>query len=282
MKTFCIPKAIALELKNRVKSGSLDIKKVIDMKSVERKKYFSELTNKDIGEFMNLSLEKAIASSKKESLQNWANMVFKGKGKDNITYKKLTEKIKGLNENELLSNEPGIVDDLVMDKLGISITKDEGAKITTLAEKIQKIETDLGDNLDDVSFYNASKENKDKVIDFWKTKSEMEDYLNSLSPSSFMKQLTDVYSKASLLFSAKTGVLNLVSNTSGGLVKMIERRIVNASLRSGIDKKIYHDYIKMSLKIYKESSFDVTRTFGVESSSMITGEKMTQDRKSVV
>jgi len=92
-KEFCIPKHLVKKLKESALKGKVDIEKLYDMTSKERREFFTEQTNKELGQFINTEFEKAIQSTQKDALTKWAESVFRPKVKKTAVYKTVLDKI---------------------------------------------------------------------------------------------------------------------------------------------------------------------------------------------
>lgn len=144
-----------------------------------------------------------------------------------------------------------ILENVVADKLGVSVSKGEVAEITVKAKKIDESQTKLGDDLGNP---NKLQEN----LDFFKAKKEMDDYLLSKHPSNKLKVLTGTIGRGMMLFSVKSPVLNIGSNIEIGFTEALSRRIANGTLR-GADNKLAIDFVKMTNKIYQATGYDISR-----------------------
>ena len=81
MATFCIPKHLVDKLKSSALRGEVDIAKLYDMSSSERRDFFAKYTDKELGKFINTEFEKAIISNQQDALTSWAESVFSPKEK---------------------------------------------------------------------------------------------------------------------------------------------------------------------------------------------------------
>jgi len=70
MAIFCIPKISIEKLKSSALKGEVDIKKLYDMSSQERRDLFTKYTDKGLGQFINAEFEKAMISKQKNAMTN--------------------------------------------------------------------------------------------------------------------------------------------------------------------------------------------------------------------
>ena len=65
MAIICIPKNQIEKLKKSALKGEIDIAKLYDMSSKERRDFFAGHTDTDLGKFINTEFEKAMTSKQK-------------------------------------------------------------------------------------------------------------------------------------------------------------------------------------------------------------------------
>lgn len=144
-----------------------------------------------------------------------------------------------------------ILENVVADKLGVSVSKGEVAEITAKAKKIDTAQIKLGDDLG-----NPTKVSEN--IDFFKAKKEMDDYLLSRHPSNKLKVLTGTIGRGMMLGSVKSPILNIGSNIEIGFAEALSRRIETGRL-TGANNKMAVDFVKMANQIYQKTGYDVSR-----------------------
>lgn len=253
MAMFCIPKNLVKTLKESALKGKVDLEKLVDMSSAERRKFFTEQTDVDLGPFLNTKFEEALVSSQKDSMLDWAKSVFTPKAQEAPVYKSVLDKIKNLDEIGVLdpASEKAFLEDLVSDRLGINVSPAEVKAISEKAKVIQEAQERLGNDLGNPS---KTQEN----IDFLKAKKEMDNYLMGLLPSSNLKILTGTIGRGAMLASFKSPLLNIGSNIEVGLTEAMSRRLAERSFK-GADNKLAVDYVKFARKVYSETGFDIAR-----------------------
>lgn len=270
MAVFCIPKHLVSKLKESALKGEIDITRLYDMSSKERREFFTKFTDKETGKFLNTEFEKAMISEQKNALTDWVKGVFTPEAKSKPVFKNILDKINSLDELGVLTpkSEKAFLEDLVSDKLGISITPQETKAISEKAIKIQQAQEKLGNNLGDPNFIQEN-------IDFFKAKSEMDDYLLSLNPAHNLKVLTGTTGRGAMLASVKSPVLNIGSNTEVGIVEALSRRLSEGSLKT-TDNKLAMDYVKMVNKVYQQSGYDISRMTSLADTG-VSGQRVLGD-----
>lgn len=253
MATFCLPKNKVEELKKSALKGEINIRELYSMTSKERRDFFTKHTDKDLGKFLNVEFEKAMISKQKTALTDWAKSVFKPEAQSKPVYKNVIDKIKSLDDMGVLSpaGEQAFLEDLVSDKLGITVSPEEVLAIHERAQAIEKAQEALGVDLG----------NPDKLqenLDFFKAKKVMDDYLLSLTPASKLKVLTSTIGRGMMLASIKAPVLNIGSNIEVGFTEALTRRIAGNKLK-GSDNQQAIAYMKMVNKIYQATGYDLSR-----------------------
>lgn len=236
------------------------------MSSEERKNIFKKYLPKELAVFANKEFEKAIVSSKKDSLVKWAEQTFKGEKrarKDDII-----NKIKKLEERGMLDEnlEKGFLEDLVADELGVYITPDELKNINKIADELEQLSKD--------KMKIDGKEVDLPTVDYFKKRQEMIDYINSINPSPLLKILSSVISRTFLLASFKSPIVNVVGNSTQGLATSLVRRLGNKKFK-GANPDLVKKYVKMNYKIFQESGYDTSRMFEIMDDRKIIGEKIT-------
>lgn len=258
MSLFCVPKHLVDKIKNSALSKEADIAKLYDMTSQERRDFFTKVTDVETGEFINTKFEQAMVSKQKTALLDWAKSVFSPMEKVKPVYKNVLDKINLLQEEAFMNQkeEDVFLEDLVTERLGISISKQEMQDIIKRAGVIQEKQAKLGDNLNNPEF---RKEN----IEFYSSMKEMNDYLLSKTPSNPFKVLTGTIGRGMMLASIKSPTLNIGSNMIVGTAEAIVRRIANGKILGG-NNGLASSYIRMANEIYYKTGFDISRMQGME------------------
>lgn len=258
MAIFCIPKHLVDKIKNSALAKEADIAKLYSMTSQERRAFFTKVTDVETGKFINTKFEQAMVSKQQDALLDWAKSVFSPQEKTKPVYKNILDKINTLQEDAFMNQkeEDIFLEDLVTEKLGISISKDEMKEIITRAKNIQDKQEKLGDKLHNPEFI---KEN----VDFYKSMNEMNKYLQSRVPSNTAQVLMGTIGRGMMLFSLKSPVLNVGSNLLVGTSEAITRRL-SSGVIGGNNTKLALSYINMAREIYKNTGFDISRMQGMQ------------------
>jgi len=264
MATTCITKRLAEQLKVAVKAGKINVAKMYEMTSKERRELFEHYVDKETASFVNGKFEEAMISTDVDALKTWAKQTFNIKEKKSGKYNDVLKKIDTLKELGVLDPEKStaFLEDLVATKLGATVTAEE-AKI--ISEKSAKIAEEAGKR----SKFGTP------TLEYFKARREMENYLDSIVPSSRLKVATSVIARGTMLASIKSPLLNIESNTVHGLIQAVERRF-NSRRLGGVNNSYAKDYIAFVNKVYAETAYDVSRMQTLESEAQIRGEDVTK------
>lgn len=253
MSLFCLPQKDVKKLKESALKGEIKIAELYKMTSEGRREFFAKYTDEKLGRLLNVEFEKAMISKQQTALTDWAKSVFKPEAQQEKVFKTVLDKIKSLDEMGVLTpkSEQAFLEDLVSDRLGISVSPEEVAEIKAKAEVIDAAQQKLGNDLGNP---NKPKEN----LDFFKAKKEMDEYLQSLTPTSNVRVLTGTIGRGMMLASVKSPLLNIGSNIEIGFTEALSRRIATGALK-GSDNALAVSYVKMVNKIYQETGYDLSR-----------------------
>ena len=262
MPTFCIDKPVAQKMKDAVKSGEINIQKLYDMTSAERRGVFEKYSSTDLAKHINAAFENAMVSKQKGTLKKWAESVFTPSQKQSANYKNVLDKINDLDKLGVLNtqNSNSFMEDLVAEKLGVSVTPAEVKEITTRAKKLETLfNQDTNDGL--------------PPVEYWVERKGMENYLNSLVPSSSLKVATSIAGRGAMLFSIKSPITNIISNTVQGAVQAFERRIASNTYK-GLNGDFALEYVKKVNDIYQKSGYDISRMESFSQGQRRLGEEI--------
>lgn len=238
-------------------------KAIVEMSSQERKAFFVQALNNEVtGAQLTASFEKAMASKQSKALSNWAKSVFTEKEMKEKTYPDVISKINNLQKQGILkpSLTDQYLDSLIATSLGLELKADEVKRINELSEKIQEAEKKAPDN----QFFGYS-------MDYFKARKEMNNYLESINPSSTLEILSGLIGRGNLLFSAKSPTTNVVSNLSSFITEPLTRRII-ARQASGVNSDLIIPFIKEAHKIYQETGYDPVRMLRMQDDQKTLGE----------
>lgn len=151
------------------------------------------------------------------------------------------------------------------DIFGTTVSQEEANQIIG---KIGEIEKSIVNTLDETG--NPS-------VQTWQKINEMNNLVESLTPSPALQIATSIVGRGMMLLSIKSPVLNVVSNTENILTEMLIRRAVN-SLEGGasfsaVDKNVEKDYLAYADDVYRASGYNVSTTEGLDAATVTLGER---------
>ena len=151
------------------------------------------------------------------------------------------------------------------DIFGTTVSQEEANQIIG---KIGEIEKSIVNTLDETG--NPS-------VQTWQKINEMNNLVESLTPSPALQIATSIVGRGIMLLSVKSPVLNVVSNTENILTEMLIRRAVN-SLEGGasfsaVDKNVEKDYLAYADDVYRASGYNVSTTEGLDAATVTLGER---------
>lgn len=261
MAFFCLSKEVADSLKARAVAGEINIQELYDMTPAVRRSFFEKFVDKETARGINAGFDLAIASSQQSALRNWAKALLRGSEKTGRK-KDVFDKINSLSELGALNptNQDAFASDLVAIWLGATITAQEASTIADKATKLQELAKDT-------SKFGTP------TIEYFEARKDMENYLESINPSSRLKVLTSIIGRASMLASFKSPLLNIQSNTIQAFLTGAERRINSRSF-SGSNNSYAGEYIKFVNQVYKKSGYDISRMRTISGEQTVRGENI--------
>jgi hypothetical protein len=206
-----------------------------------------------MGQFLNTKFEAAMVSKNKTAYTEYVNSLFNPKQRGKPTYQRMMERIESL-ENMGALNKKGqeiFLEDLVADKLGISVSGKEVAIISEKAAKIDAARQALGSDLG-----NPAKANE--IVAFFEAKKNMDDYLLGLMPANKLRVLTGTIGRGMMLASVKSPIINIGTNLQLGVAEAISRRIGNGKFGGG-NTDLAVSYIKLVNRVYTKTGYDISR-----------------------
>ena len=263
MANICIPKETAERMKQAVRNGDISVKDLYEMTSEQRQGVFKQFASKDLAEKINSGFEAAMVSKQKLALKSWAERIFTPKEKNQAPYQNVLRKIEKLDKLGVLTpqNSESYLSDLVADRLGVSVSAEE---VKTIAQKAK--------NLDEV--YHRKTDDGLPPDEYWTALRDMEDYTRSLTPTPRLRVATSVIGRGTMLFSLKSPIVNIVSNTSQGFIQGLNRR-VSSNTYKGLNGEFAVSYVKRVNSIYQSSGYDISRMESVSDPRLVRGEEIT-------
>jgi hypothetical protein len=269
MPVTCLTKEKANQLREGVAKGEFDVAKMFEMTTAQRRALFEKYLDKENSTFVNTAFERAMTSSRDDALSKWAENTFIGK--DPKVKATVMDRVKGV--KEILNGEQQIdlIEDILAEKLGITVTPEELQNIIKYTDKMESAYTESeGLTVDQV-------ENYDLYKNYFKAENNLRKYLQSIEPSSNWNVFVDSTGKMVMLGSIKSPALNVFSNTlmkgSGGIINQIESVLAGKPLLAGLNTKYATDYVKSNTKLFWETGYDTSRMDAVGDTKMLLGEK---------
>ncbi len=148
---------------------------------------------------------------------------------------------------------------------GTTLTQEEANQIIG---KVAEIEKSISTTLDETG--NPS-------IQTWVKINEMNNLIESYTPSPALQIATSIVGRGVMLASLKSPTLNIISNTENILAEMLIRRAVNtiegSATQSAVDRSVVSDYLKYAKDVYKYSGYNVSTTQDIDASIVTLGEQ---------
>ncbi len=294
-KNFCLIKDDVDKLMSYLKTGE-NYTKFFELTSQERKDILKTFMSEEEAKTTNTTFEKALAKKKNDALTkaliglypkaeqysiekqaldnllknnsinkdtydarlNKLNSRYDAKDR---TFEGLQKKLVKMSNDGILANIDNTIDDFVEAELGAVITPEEAKKIDELVIKMKQ-ELDKGS---DNPFDQYNKE-------FYIARSELEKYLNAITPQSSLRLVTTTIFMGNMLSSLKSATTNVIGNSSISFGELLRRRVQTGKI--GIDVKFTMGYMKHAISTYKNSGIDIVRVDRLENNRKLLGEKI--------
>jgi hypothetical protein len=262
----CITIETANKLKELAKKGQINIAKMYEMTSEQRRTLFEQVVDKDTAIFVNTKFEEAMISENQNALKKWAESTFNTREKKSEGYKDIIKKIDNLREMGILDpkSTDAFLEDLVASKLGVTVTADEAK---TINEKSKKLEELYVEGLGNPNV------NPKGQREYFKARRDIEDYLDSLTPSSKLRVVTSTISRGNMLWRLPSILVNINSNNIEGTIATVVRRFAERTIKADNAGEI-GKYVKFNANIFLETGFDLSRMQTIESDRKILGEEI--------
>lgn len=132
---FCLPEVLTKKFITALKSGELDIAKLTDMSSAERRATFSKVLGEEAGKATNALFEsKLLLKNQQTGLINW---IKKLTGITPEVRRDMLAKVERLDQVLEPDSERAFLSDLVEQRLGMGVTSKEAAEIARLAKDVE-------------------------------------------------------------------------------------------------------------------------------------------------
>lgn len=235
MARICLPKELAQRFRTSLKNGEIDVEKISQLPSKDRREYFSKIVGEEDAKMVNSLFEsKLLLKNQKEGLIRWAKQV------GGITEYKRADLLAKINKIENVLDGDTFYDDLASEKLGVNITEQEAKDITSLAREATEAQEKM---------LNAPRRSMDGAP----TKEEIEFGLKTIRLNNYVNDLkvkAERISAKEFLFSPKKATMEVA-----GITKSLTSSLDNSALlRQGI-KTIFSNpkqWIKNAPKTFSD------------------------------
>ncbi|MDL5055906.1 hypothetical protein [Geitlerinema calcuttense] len=225
-------------------------------------------------------------------LANWERRVF---GTDKLWSEiKANKQLKGAFSRLEALNDLGVLtppqmdkfmSDYVADVMGINLTAEEAAEIGAKVSAVSKAFDKVGGDW--------TADNSDSVINYFVKRKELETYLNYLDPEPAAEVFLDVGARGSILFSLRSLSNSIMYQIAPSASRLLIKRLSSGFLipgdystidrittglsgaASGINAKQLTDHVRMAMKIYAKTSYDISRMESLDDGFRYFGEKFT-------
>lgn len=134
---FCIPKANANDFLAAIKSGAIDVEKLMDMTSAERRAHFSAVVGENLAQGVNAAFEeKLLLKDQQRGLMTWAKQMS---GLSDRVKLDFIQKVQKLDKVLEPAEEKAFLEDLAAKKFGAPITMAEAKTISQGAKRISDL-----------------------------------------------------------------------------------------------------------------------------------------------
>ncbi len=276
---------ISIDVAKQMYDYGLRAAKLKKVSSENRIKTLSKYVGSNIAKKLNERFEQSIKTNR---LADWEQKTIGSKELyENKKISPTVAKIEALNDIGLLTPKQTVdfMKDLVSSKLGITITREEAAKISELSKKQSELQQKIGDDW--------TWKNKENIKEFFRTKKETTDYLKKINPDPAIEVFTGIGARGAMLFSLRSATNSLVYQVLPGIERAVAKRLTSAALLPGdfkfVDRlivtfsgmkdlsvsKFWKEQTKMGIEIYKETRYDISRLVKLDDGFKYFGEKFT-------
>lgn len=151
----------------------------------------------------------------------------------------------------------------VNEQLGLSMSMAEAETITRKADDML------------ASLENSKAKNGNPSVDFFVKQKDLENYANSLAPSSRARVLVSLIGRGNLLASIKSPFTNIENNIVVGILRAITRRIKLQVGKSIVSPELIAENKQYSYEIWKKTGYNVNNITPETPRNTILGEKIT-------
>lgn len=217
---FCLNPSIAQEFKSRLDDGSLDVNKLSQMTSEERRSALEEVVGKENAQEVNSSFEgKLLLKDSQAGLERWVKNLtdVSPKVKSN-----LFDKIAKMDKVLDTANSEGFLKDLASTKLGVDVTDEEARTISDLSKQVSDSKEEVKTAVDEKGY---GKETENERLKLGASKVALQNYVGDLKSEANTLTVADRLK----LKNAGRNVNDILSSTKG----MVASLSSHAPLRHG-------------------------------------------------
>lgn len=218
--------------------------------------------------------ERAVDRYVSQTAAEYAEKLEKAENKDAVI-KELNEKVQSVSDKdiELFQKESiaGKAYDAVYDEIGRWIEEcfDVGISVremNVLTEKTKELEA---------AFMSGLKPGENPSVEAMGKIKEMRDTVAAMNPTNWLSLAVNSYGRAAMLTSAKSSVLNILSNAETFATEAVVRRIVTGNYEKAVNPAAIKEYLDYDFNVYKKSGvmMSVVRPEDIlNPSRVLTGE----------
>ena len=111
-------------------------------------------------------------------------------------------------------------------------------------------------------------------VEAMKAKRELNDLINSKTPSNALAIWTSIFGRGIMLTSVKSPLLNIISNIEAGFTEGITRRLMYGTTEKAVDKSVKKEFSEYAWEVYKASGDIVTTMNDYDDDMRIIGEQI--------
>lgn len=151
----------------------------------------------------------------------------------------------------------------VNEQLGLGMSMEEAETITRKADDML------------ASLENSMSKTGNPSVDFFVKQKDLENYANSLAPSSNARVIVSVVGRGNLLTSIKSPLTNIISNFFVGAYRGAVRRVNLGVANSIVSPELIKENKMYSWEIFKKTGYNVNNITSETPRNTILGEKLT-------
>jgi hypothetical protein len=267
----CVPVEEAIKLKEGFKSGEISIKTLLDMSSKKKFALFNKYVDSDMAKFITIEFEKAITSTNVNALESWVKKTLPTK--EQAKPLKTLNNYKNLGEFLTPTKTYDMIESVVEDKLGLSLSAEEFKTIMDMSTELDKL-------------WESSKGLSGNIIDdfdtnlrIFKLQSDLRKYVNKMAPAPILEIFIGSTGKMVMLAATKAFSLNVLANLElkmeSQLINKIEQVFTHKTFEAADNKELAKEYVRNNMKIYQATGYDMSRMDSIDDVTKILGETYT-------